>query len=215
MHFMKRVVCAAVALLLLAGTLPLGSPPAEAASVLKRNLVDLIDLSDRIIVGRVLSVTDGFDVNNVPYTEVTLLVEENIRGGNTGNTYTFRQFGLLAPKEINGMTCLTVSPDGWPKYATEERVVVFLYQPGSITGFQTTVGLFQGKFSIAGGQVRNVTDNLGLFDNIEFEPGLLSESEEKVTSAVQGALPENVFVPMVRRAVDDQWIEEGRMSNEN
>lgn len=211
---MKRVLCAAVALILLAGTIPLGSPPAEAASVLKRNLVDLIDLSDRIIVGKVLSLTDGFDANNVPYTEVTLQVEENIRG-NSGNTYTFRQFGLLAPREVNGMTCLTVSPDGWPRYAADERVVVFLYQPGSITGFQTTVGLFQGKFTIAGGQVRNVTDNLGLFDNINFEPGLLSESEEKAVGAVAGAVPENVFVPMVRRAVDDQWIEEGRMSNEN
>ena len=212
---MKRIMSAAVALLLLAGTMPLIGPPAEAASVLKRNLVDLIDLSDRIIVGKVLSVNDGFDINNVPYTEVTLLVEENIRGGNPGNTYTFRQFGLMAPREIDGKTYLSVSPDGWPKFAADERVVVFLYQPASITGLQTTVGLFQGKFSIAGGQVRNVNDNLGLFENIQFEPGLLNEAEQKCSASTQGAVPENVFVPMVRRAVDDQWVEEGRMSNEN
>jgi len=61
------------------------------------NIVELLQQSSDIVVGKVSNVTDGIDSRGVPYTEVTLQVSESIRGGISG-TYTFRQFGLLAPR---------------------------------------------------------------------------------------------------------------------
>lgn len=186
--------------------------PANATMVLKRNLVDLIDLSDDIIVGKVSSVTDGFQ-NGIPYTEVTMVIEESIRGGG-GNSFTFRQFGLLAPRDMgDGLTHLSVSPDGWPRFASDERVIVFLAAPGAQTGFRTTVGLMQGKFDIANGSAANVLENLGLFNRVEAEPGLLNADEQKLLGVERGGVDEGTFRGLVRRAVKQNWIEEGRLRN--
>ena len=191
----------------------LGTQGAHAASVVKQDLVDLISLSDQIIVGQVLSVTDGLD-NGVPYTEVSVLVEEAVRG-NANTIYTYRQFGLLAPRDMgDGTVNLNVSPDGWPRYAAGERVVLFLYQAASLTGLRTTVGLFQGKFNVRDGMVSNAIENIGLFEGVSVESGLLSDSEAKCMGSSGGAVPLADLVSIVRKAVDQRWIEEGRMSND-
>lgn len=211
---MKRRITPPLVFLAVAGLLLSGAHPADAASVLKRNLVDLISLSEHILVGKVVSVTDGFD-NNVPYTEVTLLVEESIRG-NAGNLYSFRQFGLTAPRDMgNGQVALSVSPDGWPRFAQDENVVVFLYQAGSLTGLRTTVGLFQGKFRVDGAGVANAANNVGLFENIAVDQSLLSAGEAKCIQSTGGAIPKTDFVGIVRKAVQGQWIEQGVMTHEN
>jgi hypothetical protein len=196
-----------------AGVLLVGAFPASAATVLKRNLVDLIDLSDQIVIGKVMNVTDGFN-GNVPFTEITVKVKESVRGS-LPEIYTFRQFGLTEPRVVDGRLNVGVSPDGWPRYRNGETVVLFLYQAAEFTGFRTTVGLFQGKFEIADGSVRNAIDNQGLFENIRFEAGLLSPSEEKCSRATSGALPAEDFINIVRRAVDERWVEAGRMQHAN
>ena len=45
--------------------------------------------------------------------------------GSVGTTYTFRQFGLTAPRELpDGTTYLGVSPDGWPRFhAASDQIV--------------------------------------------------------------------------------------------
>lgn len=87
---------------------------ATATSMRPQNVVDLVELSERIIVGNVVDLRDGFDAQGVPYTEITLRVTDSIRGAN-GSTYTFRQFGLLEPRTLpDGRMSLAVSPDGWP-----------------------------------------------------------------------------------------------------
>jgi hypothetical protein len=84
-------------------------PPAQATSVEQQDLTDLIRHSESIVAGRVIGLTDGFE-NGVPYTEVTVEVDETLRG-RPGRTHTFRQFGLLAPRDLgNGRTYLGVSP---------------------------------------------------------------------------------------------------------
>ena len=40
-----------------------------------------------------------------------------------------------------------------------------MYKPASITGFQTTVGLAQGKFVVRNGKVENIFANQGVLDS--------------------------------------------------
>src|SRR5262245_43671862 len=87
------------------------SSSADATSMRSQNLADLIGYSELIVTGRVESVTDGFQ-KGVPYTEVTVSIDEAIRGA-PGHRYTFRQFGLLAPRTLpDGRVCVAVTPEG-------------------------------------------------------------------------------------------------------
>jgi hypothetical protein len=187
---------------------------ASAASVQETNLVELIRYSDRIIVGTVIEVTDGFTAANVPYTEVTVVVADTIRG-EAESTYTFRQFGLSAPREINGRTYLGTSPEGWPTWSERERVMLFLSKPARMTGLQTTVGLGQGKLTMRAGQLSNAAQNQGLFSQVRVSaPGLTSEQAAMLQGSAR-AVAADPFISLVRRAVDENWIETGVMSNED
>lgn len=186
---------------------------ASATSMRAQNIVDLVDLSDRIMVGRVIDLRDGFDAQGVPYTEVTISVAESIRGNN-GTTYTFRQFGLIEPKTLaDGRTSLAVSPDGWPRFRADEDVMVFMYKPASATGLQTTVGLLQGKFSIVDGKVVNGVDNLNVFHQVAVDDSRLDARDRKLMED-PGAMPADAFVGLVRRAVENRWTETGVMTHE-
>ena len=186
---------------------------ASATSMRAQNIVDLVDLSERIMVGTVIDLRDGFDGRGVPYTEVTLQVSDSIRGNN-GATYTFRQFGLLEPKALDdGRTSLAVSPDGWPRFRADEDVMVFMYKPASQTGLQTTVGLLQGKFSIVDGKVVNGVDNLNVFHQVAVDDSRLDPRDRKLMED-PGAMPADAFVGLVRRAVENRWTETGVMTHE-
>jgi len=187
--------------------------PSFGATVLHRNVVDLIELSDVIVVGNVSQVTDGFDQNGVPYTEITMNVNESIRGSQPG-TYTFRQFGLLQPRDMgNGTINLNTTLDGWPTYKQDQEVILFLYQAASITGFRTTVGLLQGKFDADGELLANAINNRGLFQNMNVDPQLLSAAEQKLLTSAEGPMNRETFVNFVRKVVEQGWIEAGKVSN--
>jgi hypothetical protein len=187
--------------------------PGFGATVLHRNVVDLIALSEVIVVGTVSQVTDGFDPNGVPYTEITMAVKESIRGNESG-TYTFRQFGLLAPRDMgNGMVNLNTTLDGWPNYKQNQEVVLFLYKEASLTGFRTTVGLLQGKFDAEGDLLANAINNRGLFQNINVDPQVLSAAEQKLLDSSEGPMNRETFVGFVRNAVAQGWVETGKVTN--
>jgi len=189
-----------VALLLLLCVTVL-SVSVEAATVKKRNIGDLISMGDVIVFGTVSKVSDGFDRNGVPYTEVTVAVSSAAKG-DVGGTYTFRQFGLIEPRDMgNGHVNLNVTPDGWPTYLSGEEVALFLYKPASITGLRTTVGLFQGKFSVRDGQVTNIIDNEGLFNNLRVDKTKLTEKELEMVSMHHGKVSMDVFESFVSKAV--------------
>jgi len=183
----------------------LGSPAGHATTMEKVNIAKLMQRSDLILVDQVVRVTDGFDKNNLPFTEVTLRVAEAIKGIAAGD-YTFRQFGLVAPKETEGgRTYLGVSPEGWPKFKEGEQTMVFLY-PTTSLGFQSTVGLFQGKFQIENDQVFNEIENAGLFDGLSVDPHLLTKEEQKLVGTVRGRCPSETFRGFVRKAVQESWF---------
>ncbi|NNF07016.1 MAG: hypothetical protein HKN21_09670 [Candidatus Eisenbacteria bacterium] len=192
----------------------MGTSVAYSSSVTAQNIADLLELSEHVITGDVISVTDGIDANNVPYTEVTVNVKEVIRGDNIGATYTFRQFGLLEPRDMgNGITNVNVIPDGWSTYASGEKVMLFMYQAASITGLRTTVGLNQGKFHQVDGGYINAAGNGTLFRGVDIQAGLLTPAEEKMIQGA-GKVKADVFEGFVRKAVGDKWIETRRLTNE-
>ena len=53
--------------------------PSHATSVMPLTVVDLLSHSQTIVAGQVQSVTDGFDARGLPYTEVTIKVDDNTR----------------------------------------------------------------------------------------------------------------------------------------
>jgi hypothetical protein len=177
------------------------------------NVVDLVANSELILRGTVTNVTDGIDSRGIPYTEVTLHVADAIRGQVTGD-YTFRQFGLLKPRAMgNGMTNLMVTPAGWATYSKGEETILFLNKKAAWTGLQTTVGLGQGKFSVAMASAVNQSNNAGLFKNVEIDQLALGAKEKRAMFTQQGPVNANAFVSLVKQAVDGQWVQTGRMKH--
>jgi hypothetical protein len=141
-------------------------------------------------------------------------VAQSVKGDH-GETYSFRQFGLIAPKRTgDGRVNLMVTPAGWPTYAKGEQVMLFLHKPASETGFQTTAGLTQGKFSVHGGEIANGLGNDGLFEGVRIDAPLTAEQQDLVRRP-GGAYRTEDFFALVRQAVEENWIENGVMTHEN
>jgi hypothetical protein len=198
--------------LILAG-LALAGSRAMALSLVEQNVVDLLRESDAIVVGTVGTVTDGIDDKGLPYTEVTLSISESIRGSLSGS-YTFRQFGLMKPRPTaDGSLIRMPAPDGFPKFAKGEHVLLFLYPQAERTGLRTTAGLTQGKFTFGPGFVANGTGNAGLFRNVSLDQGLLAGSDKRLLATQSGSLNPDDFLGFVRRAVNGRWVETGRLAS--
>ena len=201
-----------IALLVSTAILALGLNVAHAKNMKKQNLVELMTHTDSILVGTVSKKTDGF-FQGLPYTEITLNVGQSLKG-NHGPTYTFRQFGLIEPKSMgDGRVNLMVTPAGWPTYVKGEQVMLFLHKPASETGFQTTSGLTQGKFTIKGKQIANDIGNDSLFAGVKINRKLTSAQQDLVNQP-GGAYTAEAFLSLVKTAVEENWIENGVMTNE-
>jgi hypothetical protein len=184
-----------------------------AMSLVEKNVVDLLGESDAIVVGTVGKVTDGIDDRGIPYTEVTLTVSESIRGS-LPDTYTFRQFGLMKPRpSSDGTRIMMPAPEGFPRYASGEQVLLFLFPQARRTGLRTTAGLLQGKFTLGPGFAANGTGNVGLFRNVKLEPGLIDESDKRLLATESGAVNSDSFLRFLRRAVQGRWVETGRLAS--
>jgi hypothetical protein len=174
---------------------------AQATTVRPMNIVDLIDHSETIVAGRVESVVDGFTSSGMPYTEVTVRVFERFRGAE-GSRFTFRQFGLSAPRTMpDGKVFLGGRPEGWPTWNVGEVSLMFLYQKARVTGFQTTVGLGYGKLGMGNGVAVNAYDNVGLFSNVEVDRSKLSADENRMFDARNGPVNAETLRKFVRRVV--------------
>ena len=186
---------------------------AYAKNVKKQNLVELMTHTDSILIGTVSEKTDGF-FQGLPYTEITMDVGQSLKG-NHGSSYTFRQFGLIEPKSMgDGRVNLMVTPAGWPTYVKGEQVMLFLHKPASETGFQTTAGLTQGKFMIRGDRIANDTNNGALFAGVKIN-GQLSATQQNLVDQPSGAYAAGDFFSLVKTAVEENWIENGVMINED
>jgi hypothetical protein len=193
----------------------LATPLAARATTLRAapNLVDLLQDSELIVHGRVKSVVDGIDERGIPYTEVTLQVAQALKG-QPGSEYTFRQFGLLAPRKLpDGRVSLMVTPAAWTTYARGDEAIYFLRKAASWTGLRTTAGLAHGRFLVTPAGVANSVDNSGLFRGVTVDAGLLGDAEKRVMATTRGAVNTRTFTALVKRAVDGRWVENRRMRN--
>jgi hypothetical protein len=185
---------------------------AHALVVDKANLVNLIRDADSIVVGTVTTVTDGIDSNNgLPYTEVTLNLEETIRGL-PSDTYTFRQIGLQNARPTDDGTMMILpAPQGIPRYAVGEHVLLFMGQPASMTGLQSTVGLEFGKFVLGSGSAVNASNNAGVFQNVSLAGGLATSNDGRILTTSMGAVNPDDLLSLVRRAVQGAWTSNCKM----
>jgi len=191
----------------------LGMNIAYAKNMKKQNLVELMTHTDSILVGTVSKKTDGF-FQGLPYTEITLDVGQTLKG-ERNPSYTFRQFGLIEPKSMgDGRVNLMVTPAGWPTYVKGEQVMLFLHKPASKTGFQTTAGLTQGKFTIKGKKIANDIGNDSLFAGVKIT-GQMTRSQQDLVNQPGGAYAADAFLSLVKTAVEENWIENGVMTHED
>jgi hypothetical protein len=190
----------------------LAAGPAHATQLVRQNLTQLISGSETIISGQVTKVADGFTANGIPFTEVTIAVSGAAKGANPQqSTYTFRQFGLHTPRTLDdGTRYLGVSPEGFARWHEGEVVVAFLHRPASITGLQTTAGLAQGKFALRDGKFVNQFENRGLFDGVQVDVADLTDAQHNILTE-GGPADAGAFMELIRRAVAEQWIEQGEM----
>lgn len=184
---------------------------ADAASAMKKNLADLIIQSELILLGEVLDVSDGFTHQGIPYTEITMDVAESIKGVDTP-VYRFRQFGLVeAGTRAGGQDYLGSSPQGFPRWSQGETVLVFLHQPARHTGLQATVGLGQGKLNEVDGRFERVSGIWSLFENLVVKVGDLSPDQIDMLRGEAQVVDASSLLALLRRAVDENWVETGVM----
>jgi len=180
---------------------------AWALSLPPTNLVDLIRHSTTIIMGSVTTVTDGVNEIGIPYTEVTIAIDETLRGAESG-TYTFRQFGLITPRlTADGTKKIPAAPPGIPRYNAGEQVLLFLGESASMTGLRSPVGLGYGKFVFGPGTAANDLANNGVFLNLSMDPAIESSNDARILSTSMGAVNDTDLKSLVRRAVELNYVE--------
>ena len=184
---------------------------ADVTTIAQQNLVDLIVQSERILMGTVGEVSDGFTEQGVPYTEIKLEVTESLKGEKTGE-YTFRQFGLMAPAETNtNIDYPGISPLGFLHWESGESVLVFLHQPAHLSGLQTTVGFSQGKLNQVHGRFENSTGISNLFENLVVETNDLTPDQIDMLRNTTTAVDAGPLLALLRRAVNEDWVGKGVM----
>ena len=205
----KRVLLAALALLAPA----LLAVDARALTLADLNLVDLLRDSNSIIAGRVSSVTDGVDPSGLPYTEITVAIRETLRGSEQGS-YTFRQFGLIEPRlSADGTRMMLPAPPGIPRYKDGEEVLLFLSPAAEWTGLRSTLGLGTGRFVVGPGRIENDLANEGLFRNVSLDTSVKTTADDRLFATEIGAVNPDDFQSLVRRAVQNSWVETCQMWN--
>ena len=189
------------------GCLALVGGAARAATIKPTNLVSLLQQSEVIVAGTVESITDGVGETGLPYTEITISVSESLRG-NVTDTFTFRQLGLqvVRPGSEPGQM-LAAAPEGMPKYEIGENVLLFVGEQASMTGLRTTVGLGEGRFEVSAARAENDYSNAGLFQGVSVQTGFATENDTRLLQTTVGAVNGDDFLSLVRRAVQDTWIE--------
>ena len=131
----------------LAVILLISSAALQATTVRRLTLDDLVAKASSIVEGRVLdSRTFWTDDRKLILTTYTIEVQESLKGPSAQSVVVTTIGGRI------GSTALRVA--GMPILEIGESAVFFLEQSGSYT---TVVGLKQGRFPIADGQVQNMS----------------------------------------------------------
>lgn len=140
-------------------------------TVLQLNLEQLTVLSEKVFVGRCISVREREDKDGRPVQYITFDVLETLKGP-PQEKVTFKQLGLTE-RQLKGENTIEGVFRELPRYEIGEEVVLFLSGEGGL-GFTAPVGLHQGKFKVfeeeGQKQVMNGTRNAGLFLGMQKSP---------------------------------------------
>jgi hypothetical protein len=127
---------------------------AYATTVQRLGLEDLTKKAHSIVVGRVTNSRTYWSSNRkLIFTSYTLQVDENIKGQAAQSVEITTIGGKIGDVELH--------VSGMPSFQAGESAVVFLEQSA---GYQTVLGLGQGKFTVNGGQVVNSVGDLSFPD---------------------------------------------------
>jgi hypothetical protein len=192
-----KILCLATLLPLFGGLTPESS---QAAAVRVVNLRNLMEHSDRIFVGRCLSVESKV-INNIPFTEYIFEVVERIKGVST-DTVTVRQFGLIGPIPIGNGLARGPIIQGMPQYKENHQYLLFLVQESPI-GLSSPAGLSQGAFlSTSKGFVNSINNrNLsqGLTGSWLQGRGLSGQQANRMIKFKKGPIEAKYFMQVLWR----------------
>ncbi len=71
-----------------------------------------------------------------------------------------------------------------------------------------------GKLRMSNGQLTNAAGNVGIFEGMKVEAKGLTRDQVAMLANDGQAVDANPFISLVRRAVNENWIEKGVMHNE-
>ena len=135
-----------------------------ATTVQRLGLEDLVKKSHRIVVGQVTGSRTYWSTDKkFILTDYTIAVSESLKGGAPGSIAVTTIGGKIGDLE------LYVS--GMPAFQKGENAVIFVEQSGA---YETVVGLQQGKFTVANGEVANRVGDLAFPDGRPGNPVRMS-----------------------------------------
>jgi hypothetical protein len=172
----------------------------EGGLTLQMNLARMVDESENVVLGRVLSVVAEKhpDFQNLDTLRITLQVLDPIKGS-PGAQLTFRQYIF----DIHDR-------DTKLNYRIGEEVVLMLRQPSQY-GLTSPVGLEQGRFrvdrdALNNRLLRNGTDNAGLFTSVDqsspqLRPRLSPAMQQLLSDHQAGPITYDQFKTFVQNQV--------------
>lgn len=147
LHMTKRLIFSFALILLL-------TIAAQATTVERLTLDDLVKKSQQIVVGKVRDSRTYWSGNGkLIFTSYTIEVQENLKG-RTSRTVELTTIG-------GTMGDVTLHVAGMPAFNKGESAVVFIETTGV---YSTVVGLGQGKFTVTHGEVSNSVSDLAFPD---------------------------------------------------
>lgn len=142
MRFGRPGSIPAVIVLALASLASAPASPVHAAEVIRVSHAELAKQAELIVQGKVKTTQPRAGQGSAIYTDVTLEVTAWIKSGDAAQkTFTFSTMGGTLDGRTFGFS-------GNTKYAEGEEVLLFLGAPEPRTGWRSTIGVAQGKFTI-------------------------------------------------------------------
>ncbi len=176
---------------------------ASAFLMLQLTLPQMTALSEKVFIGKCLSIKKSQDRDGQPIQWVTFAVEEMLKG-EPADQITFKQLGNSSSQDN---VILAGEHVHVPRYVEGEEAIIFLSEEGN-NHFTAPVGLYQGKFQVTTSKtgeklVLNGMNNQGLFvgwnKNQKLKGMTLSAAENKLMRAKEGGLPLEGFATLVKK----------------
>ncbi len=173
---------------------------AQAASAVRMSDKNLVLSSDAIVTGKVVYIESRKDNGSI-YTDITIAVNQNIKGNLKTNTIVIEQLGGQVDDKQIWFT-------GSPEFSTGEEVLLFL--KANTEGILHTNQLSLGKFSISeqtGNRIitgANLASKTNLYDASKFIENIkqLVLDNPTESSVVLNPTPKN-YLPGTGRRLDN------------